>query len=294
MTTYYGAIEAGGTKFVVAVADQDYHILERVSIPTTEPDEVFEQIFQVFSPYPLEAIGVGSFGPIDVNVQSKTYGYITTTPKTKWQHTNFLGRLKEKYPDIPLAWTTDVNAAAYGELKQGAGADVDSCMYITVGTGIGGGLVMDGQVVHGFQHPEVGHMQLMCHDRDLNFAGVCPYHGARCAEGLASGPSIEARWGKKGHELAGRVEVWGIEAYYLAQLIYNVYLTTSIERFILGGGVMKQSILFPLIRQAFNHLNQGYVDTPDLEDFIQPPALGDNPGIIGCFELAQAEVAMKK
>lgn len=293
MTTYFGAIEAGGTKFVVAVADQDYEIVERVSIPTTNPDEVFEQIFKVFEPYSLAAIGVGSFGPIDVNEQSETYGYITTTPKTKWQQTDFLGRLKEKYPDIPMAWTTDVNAAAYGELKQGAGADVDSCMYITVGTGIGGGLVLDGHVVHGYQHPEVGHMQMMRHEKDTGFDGVCPYHGGHCAEGLAAGPAIEARWGKKGHELADKAEVWEIEAYYVAQVIYNVYLTTSVERFILGGGVMKQDHLFPLIRQAFEELNQGYIDTPDLENFIQPPALGDNPGIIGCFELAQAEVADK-
>jgi len=282
-----GAIEAGGTKFVLAVSDNELEHVERLSIPTTTPEETFEKVFEFFDNYSLEAIGVGSFGPIDVNKHSSTYGFITSTPKLAWQHVDFLGKLKERY-DVPVAWTTDVNAAAYGELKKGAAVGKDSCLYLTVGTGIGGGAVINGEPLEGYGHPEMGHILVRMH-KDDSFEGACPYHG-NCLEGLAAGPAIEKRYNKKAQYLADQKEVWDIEAYYLAQALMTYTLTLSPEKIILGGGVMKQKQLFPLIREEFKRLVNAYVDTPDLETYIVSPKLADDAGITGCLLLAQKEL----
>lgn len=278
-----GAIEAGGTKFVVAVSNEDLSIVERVSFPTTTPEETFTHVFNFFDQYELEAIGVGSFGPIDVNPNSATYGYVTSTPKAGWQHTDFVGKLKDRY-QVPVGWTTDVNAAALGELNKGAAFGKDSCLYLTVGTGVGGGAVINGEPLEGFGHPEMGHLLVRRHKND-DFSGTCPFH-KDCLEGLAAGPAIEKRYGEKAQNLSEEKSVWEVEAYYLAQALMSYTLILSPEKIILGGGVMKQSQLFPLIREKFSELLNDYVATPELTDYIVPPALEDNAGITGCLILA--------
>ena len=282
----YGAIEAGGTKFVCAVSDKQLEIKERVSIPTTTPEETLKQVFDFFDQYTLTSIGIGSFGPIDVNEKSATYGYVTSTPKTAWKNFDFLGSVKQRY-GIPVAWTTDVNAAAYGELKKGSAQGTESCLYLTVGTGIGGGAVVDGKVLSGYGHPEMGHLLVRMHPDD-DFDGVCPYHG-NCLEGVAAGPAIEKRYGKKGHELAEDKKVWEIEAFYLAQALVNYTLILSPEKIVLGGGVMKQTQLLSMIKEQFTQLMAGYVATPPLDEYIVTPELEDNAGITGCLLMAIEE-----
>lgn len=279
----YGAIEAGGTKFVCAVSDEKLNIVERVSVKTTVPGETMDLVFKFFDKFELKSIGVGSFGPIDVNKKSKTYGYITNTPKKGWANYDFVGAIKAKY-NIPVGWTTDVNAAALGELKKGAAANLDSCLYLTVGTGIGGGAVVNGKLLEGYGHPEMGHILVRKH-KDDTYEGNCPFHNT-CLEGVAAGPAIEARWGKKAYELADKNEVWEMEAYYIAQGLMTYTLTLSPERIVLGGGVMKQVQLFPLIRKELEKLMANYVSMPNLDEYIVPPALGDNAGITGCLLLA--------
>ncbi|QNN74493.1 ROK family protein [Vagococcus carniphilus] len=279
-----GAIEAGGTKFVCAISDEALKIKERISIPTTTPEETLAAVFNFFDTYQVDAIGIGSFGPIDVNPLSSTYGYITSTPKPGWKNFPFLEKMKERY-DIPFAWTTDVNAAAYGEIKKGAAVGKNSCIYITVGTGIGAGIVVDSKVIHGFGHPEAGHILVKRDERD-SYEGTCPYH-KDCLEGVAAGPAIGNRFGIKAQELPKDHVAWEIEAYYLAQALVNYTLVLSPEKIIFGGGVMKQTQLFPLIYKEFTKLMNGYVSTPELEEYIVPCALGDNAGITGCLLLAK-------
>lgn len=279
----FGAIEAGGTKFVCAVSDENFTIKERVSIPTTTPEETMTEVFAFFDQYELTAIGIGSFGPIDVNKESDTYGYITSTPKTAWKFYDFLGSVKNRY-SVPIGWTTDVNAAALGEIKLGAAKGLKSCVYLTVGTGIGGGAVINGELLEGYGHPEMGHIPVRLHPNET-YKGTCPYHGD-CLEGIAAGPAIEGRFGKKGHLLTDQEEVWEMEAYYLAQALMNYTLILSPERIVLGGGVMKQKQLYPLVRQKFAELINGYVRVPDLEQYIVAPGLEDNAGILGSLLLA--------
>jgi fructokinase len=279
---YYGGIEAGGTKFICAISNEQFEIIEKVSIPTTTPAETLNQVFAFFDHYSLKSIGIGTFGPIDVNKDSETYGFITTTPKLGWSQFNFLGEVKKRY-NIPVAWTTDVNAAAYGEYKKGSAMEKNSCLYLTVGTGIGGGAIVNGHILDGFGHTEMGHILIRQHPED-HYKGKCPYHH-NCLEGLAAGPSIEERYGKKGFELESEEKVWEIESYYLAQALVDFTLILRPEKIILGGGVMKQKQLFPLIRKAFDKLINNYVTTPDLDEYIVSPGLGDEAGIMGCLLL---------
>lgn len=280
-----GALEAGGTKCVCAIFDENGRLKERVSIATDTPEVSIPKMIAFFKQYPeMKALGIGSFGPIGVNEQLDDYGYITTTPKAGWGNYDFLGAFKKEF-DVPMAWTTDVNAAAYGEMKQGAAKGLSNVVYLTVGTGIGGGIVVDGKIVSGYGHPESGHILVRRHPEDT-YEGKCPYH-KDCLEGVAAGPAIEARWGKKGFELAEEHPAWEMEAYYIAQALYNYYAILGSEKFILGGGVMKQRQLFPLIKKLFIELNQNYLAMPEIETFIVPPALEDNAGITGCYELAK-------
>ena len=281
---YYGAIEAGGTKFVCAVSNENFEIIKRVSIPTQTPEETFKAVFEFFDQYELLAMGIGSFGPIDVNKNSATYGYVTTTPKPGWGNYDFVGTIKARYKGIPIGFTTDVNAAAFGELEKGAAKGLESCVYLTVGTGIGGGAIVKGQLLEGFSHPEIGHI-LLTRDQGDQYEGFCPYH-KDCLEGLAAGPAIENRWGKKAYELAPDHEAWQMQANYLAQALMNYVLVLSPERIILGGGVMKQTHLFPMVQDALKKLMNGYVVMPELSTFIVPPQLGDDAGITGCLMLA--------
>lgn len=283
----YGAIEAGGTKFVCAVADEGLDVLERVSIPTTIPEETMEKVIDFFNQYDISVISVGSFGPINVNKESEKYGYITNTPKEGWSDFDFKGALESEF-NIPVLWTTDVNAAAYGEYKLGAAQHTRSCLYLTVGTGIGGGLVKNGDIINGYTHPEMGHILVRKHVDD-DFNGTCPYHGD-CLEGLASGFAIEKRCGEKGKNLASNHPVWEFVSDYLAQALLSYTLVISPEKIILGGGVMKQEHLIGLVREKFEAMMNGYMEYPDVEHYIVTPELGDDAGIKGCLVLSRDEM----
>lgn len=282
----YGSIEAGGTKFVCAIGNSKLEILERVSFPTTTPDETMEQVAAYFKQYQtqLASIGVGSFGPIDIHHDSVTYGHITSTPKLAWQNFDFVGTLK-KYFNIPIAWTTDVNAACYGEYVAGNGKGLTSVVYYTVGTGIGGGALQNGAFVEGFSHPEMGHMLVKRHPEDT-FLGNCPFH-QDCLEGMAAGPALEKRTGTKGENLLAEDPVWEIEADYIAQCAYNTTLMFAPDIIIFGGGVMKQDHMKKKVQEKFAKLVNHYVTTPAVEEYIVTPKLGDNAGTIGCLALAQ-------
>ncbi|MED3815865.1 ROK family protein [Priestia megaterium] len=284
----FGAIEAGGTKFVCAVGDNNGQIFEKVQFPTTTPEETMEQVIEFFSRFNLRAIGSGSFGPCDVNSESITYGYITSTPKLSWRGYPILKTLEESF-NIPIGFSTDVNAAALGEVTFGAAKGLDSCLYITVGTGIGAGAVLGGKLLQGLSHPEMGHVVVRRHSNDT-YPGKCPYH-RDCLEGLAAGPAIEERWGKTGIELVNRPEVWEMESYYLAQALVHYILILSPKKIILGGGVMKQKQLFPLIYRDVKKLLNKYIEIPQLSDeiekYIVPAGLGDLSGITGALLLGR-------
>ncbi|GGF98106.1 fructokinase [Paenibacillus albidus] len=284
-----GAIEAGGTKFVCGLGDESGRILDRISFPTEHPDLTLPKVIQYFQDKQVEAIGIGSFGPIDIRPDSPTYGYVTTTPKPGWGNYDMLGTLQRVFP-VPLGWDTDVNAAAYGEAKWGAAQGLSSCLYYTVGTGVGVGVYSEGKIIHGLVHPEGGHMLPRRHPED-KFAGACPYHGD-CLEGMAAGPAIEARWGKKGHELPANHIAWEMEAFYIAQSITSAILLLSPHKIILGGGVMQQQQLFPLIRQAVLRNLNGYVSSnailDHMDEYIVPPGLGHQAGLCGALALGLA------
>ena len=282
----YGSIEAGGTKFVCAIGNNKLEILDRASFPTTIPDKTMKQVIDFFNPYQdrLESIGVGSFGPIELNRKSETYGYITSTPKLAWQNFDFVGTLKKHF-DVPIAWTTDVNAACYGEYVSGNGKGLSSIVYYTVGTGIGGGALQNGVFVEGFNHPEMGHMLVKRHPEDT-FVGNCPFHHD-CLEGMAAGPAIEKRTGTKGQDLSSDDPVWEIEADYIAQCAYNTTLMFAPDIIIFGGGVLKQDHMKKKVQEKFAKLVNHYVNTPVVEEYIVTPKLGDNAGTIGALALAQ-------
>lgn len=282
----FGAIEAGGTKFVCAVGTSNLEIVARESFPTTTPAETLQLVVEFFKNYEteLESIGIGSFGPIDIHRDSKTYGYITSTPKLAWQNFDFVGTMQQNF-DLPIAWTTDVNAACFGEYVAGNGKGLSSVVYYTIGTGIGGGALQEGNFIEGFSHPEMGHMLVRNHPAD-DFTGSCPFH-SHCLEGMAAGPAIEKRLGKKGQTLAQDDPFWEIEAEYIAQCAYNTTLMLSPDVIIFGGGVMKQQHLMTKVHQAFERLMNEYVKIPNLPDYIVTPALEDNAGTIGCLALAR-------
>lgn len=285
-----GALEAGGTKMVCAVGDENGQILERASIVTENPDKTMPEILEFFRQYTLDAIGIGTFGPVDLDRTSPTYGYITSTPKISWRNFNLLGSMKREFA-VPIGLDTDVNASAIGEASYGITRGLDSSIYITVGTGIGVGVILDGKAVHGMQHPEAGHILLVKHPED-NYTGRCPYH-PNCLEGLASGPAIEERFGVKAAELPGDSLAWEIESFYLAQALVDFTLVYSPKRIVLGGGVMHQKQLFPKIREKYREMLNHYVDTPyvkDLNNYIVPYSLDDNQGIMGCIRIGLDEM----
>ena len=281
----YGAIEAGGTKFVLSVGDEALEIIDQLTIPTVSPEETMPLVIEFFKQFEnnLLAIGIGSFGPIDVNPESSTYGFITQTPKLKWRNYDFLGNIQKAFPNVKTAWTTDVNASAYGEYAVRDG--VENLVYYTVGTGVGGGGVKQGKFVEGISHPEMGHIPVKKHADD-SFDGHCPSHGD-CLEGLASGPAVEARFEKSAKDIPADDPYWDIQAYYIAQSAYTTTLLLAPEMIIYGGGVMKVEGLLEKVRLAFDKLNQGYMSTPDLEKYIVSPQLEDSAATIGCFAMAK-------
>lgn len=283
-----GALEAGGTKMVCSTGDENGHIATRVSFPTTTPEETMPKIIAFFREAGVEALGIGSFGPIDPREDSKTYGYITSTPKEHWRFYPLLPALREAL-SIPVAIDTDVNAAALAESMLGAAKGLRSCLYVTVGTGIGGGLVVEGNLVHGLVHPELGHFWLRPHPDDPTPHGFCPYHDG-CLEALATGPSIEKRWGQRAETLPEDHPAWALEAHYLAQMCTAAIVMLSPEKIILGGGVMQQAHLFPPIRRNVLEMLGGYVQHPailsGMETYIVPPGLSVHSGVTGALLLA--------
>lgn len=294
MNQLYGGIEAGGTKFVCAIGSgpDDMRAIDR--FPTTTPAETLQRSVDFFRHHArqglnVDAIGIASFGPVDPNPDSPTFGYITATPKPGWSHTNFAGFIGDQL-GLPVAFDTDVNVAALGEHTWGAAQNLDTFLYLTIGTGIGGGGLIRGELMHGLVHPEMGHIRI---PHDLNrdpFPGRCPFH-QDCLEGLACGPAIEDRWGKPGSELPIDHPAWDLQAEYLALAMVNFICTVSPQRIILGGGVMEMEGLHEKVRTHVKRLLNEYVQSDalihHLDQFIVPPGLENRSGVLGSFALAR-------
>ncbi len=286
----FGGVEAGGSKWECAVGTGPDELRARATIPTTTLEETIARVVGFFEQEgPVAAVGIGCFGPIDPDVTSPTWGYITTTPKPGWAHSD-IGQEIRRRLSVPVAFDTDVNAAALGEYRWGAAQGLDTFCYITVGTGIGGGGMARGQLLRGLVHPEFGHMRVP-HDREADpFPGVCPYH-VDCWEGLASGHAIEARWGRPAVELGARADVWELEARYVALGLVCVICVLSPERIVIDGGVMSQAGLLPLVHREVTALMNGYLDTTAVGDgiagYVCPPGLGRLSGVLGAIALAE-------
>jgi fructokinase len=300
MTKMYGGIEAGGTKFVCAVGTgpDDIRAMER--FPTVKPDETIREATNFLLEQQelhgrLSAVGIAAFGPVDLHLDTPTYGFITTTPKPDWSYTDIAGPV-QKTLGVPVGFDTDVNGAALGEWTWGAARGLENFLYLTIGTGIGAGGMVNGGLVHGLVHPEMGHM-LIPHDHQRDpFIGNCPYH-RDCLEGLANGPAIEKRWGIKAEFLEDDHPAWELEAEYLGLALANLVCILSPERVIMGGGVMEKKHLFPMIRRRVQQILNGYVQAPavleKMDAYIVPPGLGNRAGLLGAIALAiQAESAL--
>lgn len=293
----FGAIEAGGTKFVCGIGTGPGDF-EAIRIPTTTPEATLKQTTDFFrnSGRPIRAIGIGSFGPLDLHPESKTFGHITSTPKPGWQNYDIAGAVADEL-GVPVGLDTDVNAAALGEGRWGAAVGLSDFLYLTVGTGIGGGAIVNGSIVHGLVHPEMGHIRVP-HDRSSDpFEGTCPFH-ADCLEGLASGPAIEARWGMTAEDLPDHHDAWALEAHYLALGLVSWVCTLSSQRIIMGGGVMQKPHLFSMMRREFSSLLNGYIKAGTLKDsldeFVVPPKLGSLSGVLGSLVLAEKALNQKQ
>ncbi len=293
MRQLYGGLEAGGTKFACVVGTGPGDIRAGIRFATTTPDETLRHALGFFRQQqdqlgPLAALGIASFGPLDLRPTSPTFGYITSTPKPGWTNTNIVGLFQHQF-SIPIGFDTDVNAAALAEWRWGAAQGLDTFVYLTVGTGIGGGGLVGAQRLHGLLHPEMGHIPLP-HDTNADpFPGLCPFHGD-CFEGLASGPAIEKRWNSRPESLPPDHPAWDLEAHYLALALTTCIYTLSPQRIILGGGVMTQHHLFSRLRVQVKQRLNGYVRAPaileGIEAYIVPPALGSQAGVLGAIALA--------
>lgn len=294
-TELIAAIEAGGTKFNCAVGTGPDDLRSQVRIETSSPTETLREAMEFLEHAArqhgrLSAIGVGSFGPIDLQPSSETYGYITTTPKEGWKYTDLLNAMRECF-HIPIGFDTDANAAALAEFTWGNGRGCDPLVYITVGTGIGGGVLFRGEPHHGALHPEMGHMMVpQVMSAAPNPDGICPFHG-NCLEGLISGPALEARWGAPPETFEPEHECWGEFASLMALALMNISLTLSPQRIILGGGVMHQTHLFLLIQEELQRMLAGYLQNYEVMEgmlnYVVHPALGDNAGLLGALALGQ-------
>lgn len=282
----YGGIEAGGTKMICVIGDENGKILDRMQISTKTPEETMPIMIDYFKGKDIKALGIACFGPIDLNRDSKTYGYITSTPKLAWKNYDIVGAFKKEL-GVPIGFDTDVNGSLLGEITWGCAKGLTDALYLTIGTGVGGGVMAGGKLLHGMLHPELGHIKMAVADGDT-YKGKCPYHGT-CFEGMAAGPAIEDRWGKKAVELADDDKVWDLESTYIAQALCTYILTLSPQIIILGGGVMHQEQLFPLIRKKVLEQLNGYIVTKELKDidnYIVPASLNDDQGIMGSIKLA--------
>lgn len=290
----YGGLEAGGTKMVCALGYADGTIEDKISFPTTTPEKSIPRIIEYFKDKEICSLGIGSFGPVDVNPDSESYGNILDSPKLAWQHYP-LKKVLEDALCVPIKVDTDVNGSCLGEMTFGCAEGMDNVGYVTIGTGIGAGMAVNGQLVHGMGHPEFGHILVSRIEGD-DYKGKCPFHPT-CFESLASGPAIEERWGKKAEELSDRPEVWEMEADYIAQGLMAMVLTISPRKIILGGGVMHQQQLFPIIRKKLKEKLAGYIHTrelDDIDDYVVPASLDDEQGIKGAVQLGVlAEIESK-
>lgn len=287
MSRLYGALEAGGTKMVMGIADETGRILHSASCATRTPDETLPDIIAYFKAHDIAALGLASFGPCDVNPASPTYGTILNTPKPGWGHFPFRQVLMDAL-GVPVICENDVNAAALAEGRVGNAKGLHNFLYLTIGTGIGGGMYCEGNLVHGMLHPEWGHVLLAPRADDPTPDGFCPFH-KHCAEGLAAGPALEKRWGVPGKELPDDHIAFDLEAYYLAQLCVCAIMSCMPERILLGGGVMQRGDMLPRIRRYVLEMQNGYIDTPQLRDidtYIQSPALYPVSGLVGAALLA--------
>lgn len=293
MMQLFGGIEAGGTKFVCAVGSGPGDLRAEVRFPTTTPAATIDRTIAFFQEQaqqaPLAALGIASFGPVDPRPASPTWGYITTTPKPGWAQTDFAGRIRRAL-GIPVGFDTDVNGAALAEQRWGAARGLTTFFYITVGTGLGGGGMVNGRLLHGLMHPEMGHIRLP-HDWEADpYPGACPYHGD-CLEGMAAGPALEGRWGQRGETLPADHPAWDLEAHYLALGLVNLICTLVPQRIVMGGGIMEQPRVFPAVRQKVQALLNGYLQAPEIleriDEYIVPPHLGNQAGVLGGIALAQ-------
>ena len=287
----YGAIEAGGTKFVCAVGTGPEDLRAQARFPTTTPHETLGRCIDFFRAQPkIEALGVGCFGPIELRRGAPRYGHVTTTPKAGWANADVVGPLQQAL-GVPVGFDTDVNGAVLGEARWGAAQGLETAIYVTIGTGIGGGALLGGKLAHGLVHPEMGHLLLPREPDDLDFAGHCPFHAARCWEGVASGPAMERRWGRRAELLPANHPAWDLEARYIASALTTLVLVLSPERLILGGGVMQVEQLFPLLRKYLRSSLGGYVQADavsgGLAEYVVPPQLGQEAGIVGALALAE-------
>lgn len=288
-----GGIEAGGTKFVCVIAGGPGDVRCEIEFATTNPSETIDRVIAFFEPQirptGIRAVGVASFGPLDLDKSSASFGWITTTPKAGWINTNLPGRLSEAL-QVPVYVDTDVNAAALAEQRWGAAQGADPTVYITIGTGIGAGGVYNGQLMHGLVHPEAGHMYIP-HDPGIDpFRGSCPFHGD-CFEGLASGPAMARRWGKEPETLGPGHPAWKLEARYIALGLVNLIYCLSPRKIVLGGGVMQHEGLLSMVRGEVLKLLAGYVHSAQglagIEKYIVSPGLGNRSGVMGAVALAQ-------
>lgn len=294
MTQLYAGIEGGGTKFIAAVGTAEGEILAETRIPTTTPAETLGACVDFFKMQEtkfgkLSAIGIATFGPVDLRKDSATYGHILPTPKPHWANADLLTPFRNAF-GLQIGLDTDVNGAALGEWRWGAARGLDTFLYFTIGTGIGGGGLIQGQLLHGLLHPEMGHISL---PRKPEHTSVCPFH-TNCFEGLASGPALEHHWGEKAENFGVGHPAWKTEASYIASALRSFICTLSPQRIILGGGVMSQSHLFPLIREKTLEELNGYVQAPEIlahiDEYIVPVALEGKAGILGAFVLAEQAI----
>lgn len=296
----FGGIEAGGTKFVCIVGNGPDKLVDEKRFPTTSPAETIGRVVEFFSPYArrgeLAAVGIAAFGPVDLNRNSRTYGYITTTPKPGWGQFDLCGQIKQSLK-VPVAFDTDVNAAAFGEQYwTSENRGLDPFLYMTIGTGIGVGVIVNGSPLHGLIHTEAGHFAIPHNLQRDPFSGVCPYH-SDCLEGLASGPSMQKRWGQGSETLPGEHPGWDLEAEYIASALVNLIYAYSPLRIVLGGGVPQHSGLHQLVCRKVQKLINGYVQSPmvleKIDSYIVPPTLGNRSGVLGAIAMAIAEHRLK-
>ena len=297
--TLFGGIEGGGTKFVCAVGTGPDDIRAETRFPTTTPAETMGRAISFFKQKEadigrLSAIGFACFGPLDPDTSSPTFGHILPTPKPGWTNADVVGPLVEALK-VPVGFDTDVNGAALAESRWGAARSCDPVLYITIGTGIGGGALVNGKLMHGLLHPEMGHIHIP-HDLAKDpFAGACPFHGD-CFEGLAAGPAVEKRWGQKGETLPADHPAWDLEAHYIALALANFIFTLSPQKIVLGGGVAQQAHMLPLIHTKVKAVLNGYVQSPlvnqQIADYIVLPGLGGLAGVSGAIALAEQSLQM--